>query len=213
MQITTPSDVLHTRATVGISAEPLLNPFTILYDSAETQLYTFQGFHADADRKGRALAVIQGVNLIRECLGRHPHSLGDYSMAGAKGRCHVERKSMDDAHGTILGWSADNKSNDINRRDRFEQELANLSNIEAAHVVVECSWREFLDRAPEYDQGRKTAECNRKILNRSVISWKQQYGVGWQFCDSRRDAEEFTFDFLRMFYKHHRKEIEKELGK
>lgn len=195
------------RADVGKSKEPLLNPFGILVDSAEQHPFTFQGIHADSDRKNRLLVVTPGINLHRVCLGRHPHSLGDYSIEGFIGRCHVERKSMADAHGTILGWSSDGP--DYGRRERFEQELANLANCQAAAVVVECSFGELLDNAPEYDNGKKTAACNRKILSRSVIAWTQDYGVPWLFCESRRHAEITTFRWFDRFYRKHKKEIQK----
>lgn len=192
-----------TRADVSTSDEPLLNPFTILIDTAEQHGFTFTDIHADADRRNRLLVVTPGINLIRESLGRHPNSLGDYSIAGYVGRCHVERKSMDDAHGTILGWTEG--GGDHNRRERFEQELANLSNVECAAVVVECTLGELLARAPEYDQGRKTAACNRKILHRSIIAYMQDYpGVAWFFCDHRRHAEVTTFRFLERYYEKHR---------
>lgn len=189
------------RADVSTSTEPLLNPFTILVDSAEQTPFTFQGIHTDSDRKNRLLRFIPGVNIIRQCLGRHPNSLGDYSIDGFVGRCHIERKSMDDAHGTLLGWpDADGGS----RRERFERELRNLANCECAAVVVECSFGQLVERAPEYDQGRKTAACNAKIIERSVIAYQMDYGVPWLFCDDRRSAEVVTFHFLDRFWQKHK---------
>lgn len=196
------------RANVGKSNEPLLNCFNILIDTAEQQPFTFDGIHADADRGNRLLVVSPGLNLFRECLGRHPHSLGDYSIAGYVGRCHVERKSMDDAHGTILGFErsagGDAVVADSGRRNRFEQELANLANCECAAVVVECSFGELLARAPEYDLGKKTAKLNRKILARSIIAWHQTYPVPWLFCDDRRAAEVITFRWMERFWEKHK---------
>jgi DNA excision repair protein ERCC-4 len=189
------------RADVSQSVEPLLNPFTIIVDTAEQHPFTFAGIHADSDRKNRLLRFVPGVNVIRQCLGRHPHSLGDYSIEGFVGRVHVERKSMDDAHSTLLGWSGDG---DVNRRERFECELRNLSNVECAAVVVECSFGQLVDQAPEYDQGKKTRACNAKILERSVIAYQQDYGVPWIFCDDRRSAEVVTFCFLNRFWQKHK---------
>lgn len=203
MQITLPPTDTKKRANVGRSTDPLLNPFAILVDTAEQTPFTFGGIHADADRHNRLLVVSPGINLLRHCLGRHPHSLGDYAIEGYIGRCHVERKSMDDAHGTILGWSGEVA--DRNRRERFEQELANLNNIECAAVVVECSLGELLARAPEYDHGKKTAKLNRKILLRSILAWQQDYSsVPFIFCESRRAAEVVTFRWLERFYEKHK---------
>lgn len=189
------------KATSRKRKTPLNLPFQILVDTAEQQPFTFTGIHADAAQDGCEIVVTPGIHLIRECLGRHPYSLGDYGIRGFEGRCHVERKSMDDAHGTFLGWTGGEA--DRGRRERFEQELANLSNIEAAAVVVECSLGKLLDNAPETDH--KTAVLNRKILHRSVIAWQQDYsGVCWMFCDSRRMAEVYTFRFLYRYWEKHR---------
>ncbi len=207
MQITLPPiEPPAKRANVGRSTDPLLNPFTIIIDTAEQTPFTFQNIHADADRHNRVLVVSPGINLLRSCLGRHPHSLGDYSIEGYVGRVHVERKSMADAHGTILGFSGSGSAalTDATRRGRFEQELANLSNVECAAVVVECSFGELLERAPEFDQGKKTAKLNRKILARSVIAWQQDYAVPFIFCDDRRSAEVVTFRWLERFFEKHK---------
>lgn len=189
------------RADVSTSLEPLLNPWTVLIDTAEQFPYTFDGIHADSDRKNRLLRFIPGVNVIRQCLGRHPDSRGDYSIEGFVGRVHVERKSMDDAHGTLLGWQIDGNNG---RRERFECELKNLANVECAAVVVECSFGQLVAQAPEYDQGKKTKACNAKILERSIIAYQQDFGVPWLFCDDRRAAEIVTFRFMERFYEKHK---------
>jgi hypothetical protein len=157
-------------------------PFTVLIDTAEQQPFSFAGIRGDADVGGRPIIVPTEP----QCLGRHPDSLGDYSLTGGKGRCHVERKSMDDAHGTILGWG--------DRRERFEKELENLSEIEAGAVVVECSLGELIRCAPELP--KTSAARNAKSLFRSVMSFQRRYSVRWIFCDSRRLAELATFRWL-----------------
>ena len=195
------------RATVQRSSDAEFNPFTILVDTAEQTPFRFRGIHADANKGGRTLVVSPGINLVRQCLGRHPNSLGDYSIEGFVGRCHVERKSMDDAHSTILGFTktVDGQRVELHgHRERFERELANLANIECGCVVVECSFGEFLNNAPEHELGKKTGLLNRKILARSIIAWQQDYGVPWLFCDDRRAAEVITFRWLERFWKKHK---------
>lgn len=205
MEVTLPATTAtptSSRADVSTSREPLLNPFVVVIDTAEQHPFTFAGIHADSDRKNRLLRFVPGVNIVRQCLGRHPHSLGDYSIEGMIGRVHVERKSMEDAHGTLLGWpDADGNGG---RRERFERELANLANCECAAVIVECSFGQLVAQAPEYDSGKKTAACNAKILERSVIAYQQDYQVPWLFCDDRRAAEIVTFRFLERFWMKHR---------
>lgn len=208
MQITVPHpELAPPRAAVHRSSDPEWCPFTILVDTAEQHAFAFQEIYGDADRNGRLLVISQGTNLVRQCLGRHPNSLGDYSIQGFVGRCHVERKSMEDAHGTILGFTktVDGQPvEDRGRRERFERELANLANIECGCVVVECSLGDLLKHAPEYELGKKTGLCNRKILSRPINAWLQDYGTPFIFCDSRRHAEVATFRWLERFWKKHK---------
>jgi hypothetical protein len=161
-------------------------PFTVIVDSAEQDSFTFQGLRADADQQARPLIV----PTERRALGRHPDSLGDYSLDSGIGRCHVERKSMEDAHGTILGWDG--------RRDRFEVELENLARMEAGLVVVECSFADLLRHAPAR---KNPAAVNAKIIQRSILAWMRRYHVPWCFSDSRRMAEINTFRFLEGWHR------------
>ena len=176
------------------SNNPITCPFTILIDSAEQSPWTFQGLRSDADRDNRPL----DVPTRWQCLGRFPQSNGDYSLDGYIGRVGIERKSMDDAHGTILGWDG--------RRERFEQELRNLQAMEAAAVIVECSFSDLLNHAP--DRGKKTKAQNAKSIHRSVLAFTQDYRVPWLFCDGRRMAEVTAFRFLERFWRK-REEAEK----
>lgn len=170
-------------------------PFTVLIDTAEQSPFTFQNLRTDAADGNRPLIVpVQYTSL-----GRHPDSLGDYSLdspIGGQGRCHVERKSMADAHSTILGWAR--KGEDTGRRERFERELELLSEMEAGLVVVECSFTQLIAQAPQY--GVRTAAQNAKALHRSVLSWMRKYRVQWIFADDRRMAEKSTFHWLRQWF-------------
>lgn len=177
--------------------EPYVVPFTVLVDSAESQPFTFTGIDGDADIDGRPLSI-----KTQWCsLGRHPHSLGDYSIEGYFGRVAVERKSMEDAWGTVLGWESQHqRDRDMpGRRERFEKELENLAGIEAAMVVVEASFDQCLREMPEW--GTKPARTNAKIFLRSVLAYMQDYKVPWLFCDGRRLAEVVTFRYLQRFWR------------
>ncbi len=180
----------------------IMSPFTVLVDTQEQHPYTFANLFADADQKHRPLIV----PTMYKALGRHPDGLGDYSIEGGQGRVHVERKSMEDAQGTILGWSG--------RRERFERELANLQQIEAPLVVVECSFGQLVAGAKQ--RGARSAADNAKILARSVLKYQQDFRVPWMFCDTRRMAEQFTFRFLERWWRKQREEMKragKEQGK
>jgi len=177
--------------------DPIVCPFTVLVDTAEGQPFTFTGLRADSD-KGRAPII---VNCQYSNLGRHPDSLGDYSIAGLVGRVHVERKSMEDAWSTILGWETKYETNRnlAGHRERFEKELENLSKIEAGLVVVEATRDQCLDLMPA--RGKKTIAENRKIFYRSTISFMQRFRVHWVWSSSRRAAEVDTFRWLERFWK------------
>lgn len=183
--------------------EPYTNPFTVLIDTQEGQPFSFHGLQADADKEHRPLVV--PVRWL--CLGRHPHSKGDYSIEGLQERIGVERKSREDCWGTVLGWETqtEKKLRDKNateatpRRERFKRELENLAKLDAALVVVEASLEDCLTNVPEW--GSKPAHENRKIFNRSILSMMQDFHVPWLFCDSRRLAEIETFRYLERFWR------------
>ena len=175
-------------------------PFTILIDSMEQQPFGFQDIAADKTetpgdlRKMVATGEIEQSE-IKLLVPTRFQALGvgkgDYSIEGWKGHANIERKSMADAHGTILGWGE--------HRERFERELEILAAMDCAAVVVECSLGQLLSEAPS--RGKKSASENRKILHRQVLSWQQSYRVPWIFCDSRRLAEITTFRILQRFWK------------
>jgi hypothetical protein len=162
-------------------------PFTVLIDSQEKMPFTFQGLQTDADQGKRPLII---PHEWRSLGSAH----GDYSIDGFEGLVHVERKSIDDALGTILGWGE--------RRERFTATLENLAGMDAAAVVIECSFAALLQYSPS--RGKKSAEENRKILFRQVLAWQQDYRVPWLFCDSRRMAEIATFRILERYFRKHR---------
>lgn len=171
--------------------------FTIYIDTAEQHAYSFTCLRSDADKSYTRLAV----DIEYRCLGRHPESYGDYSLAGGLRRCAIERKSMEDAQSTILGF------ND-GHRERFERELKNLSQIESPLILVECSLSDMLINAPEY--GKKTKQQNAKILFRSVLAYQQDYRIPWMFCDGRSLAEQAAYWFLHRWWEKNLKASKRE---
>lgn len=167
-------------------------PFVVLVDSAEQDGFTFQGMRCDAGQDHRPLVV----HCERKSLGRSEASLGDYSSDTGLGRCHIERKSLADLQSTILGFNS-------GRRERFERELQNLSEIQAGLVIIEANWDGFLIEAPNTDH--RQPQENLKILSRSVLALMQDYKVQWHFASTRRLAEHYTFRWL---YRFHEKQVE-----
>lgn len=165
----------------------------ILIDAMEQHPWTFQGIRADADRGYKILEV----QTRREALGP---GWGDYSLDGYRSACHIERKSAEDAHGTILGWGE--------RRERFMRELENLATVECAAVVVECSLQHLVATAPS--RGKKSAGENAKILFRQVLAWQQDYRVPWVFCEGRRMAEIAAYRILERYWLRQRHRIKQQ---
>jgi hypothetical protein len=182
---------------MAADAPHIICPFTILVDSAEGQPFTFQGIRADADKMNLPLLI----KTERSNLGRHPNSLGDYAIAGLIGHVAIERKSMDDCWGTVLGWATGfhEERGIAGRRERFESELANLSRLPAPLVVVEASLEQCIDEMPEW--GVKPQAENKKIFMRSIISFEQRFKVNWHFLSSRRAAEVWAFRWMERYWK------------
>lgn len=189
------------------SEPPITCPFTILVDTAEQQPWTFQGIRGDAKDDYRPLAVPWRYS----ALGRHPNSLGDYSIDGYVGQVAIERKSMEDCWGTVMGWESarDQDRGTLGRRDRFKVELQNLAAVPVSAVFIEATLETCLQNMPSW--GKRPAEINRKIFFRSVLSFQQDFRVQWLFVDGRRTAEVMAFRFLERFWRK-QKERERELS-
>lgn len=165
----------------------LVCPFVVIVDSAEQQPWTFDGIHADAVDDNRGVIVQTETG----SLGRHPDGFGDYSIKGYERQVAIERKSVQDCQSTILSWGEG--------RDRFEQELHNLSCIQASLVIVEGTFWQVVDH--QVDRRKTEHSSIRKQVMRSIIAFQQDYRVPWLFCDSRRLAEVTAFRFLERFWK------------
>ena len=164
-------------------------PFTVIIDAQEKQPFTFQ----DITGPGGIPLI---VPTMWKALGV---SNADYSIAGHEEHILVERKSLDDAHGTILGF------ND-GRRDRFERELENLSSKAVAAIVLETTLDELIATAPQW--GKRTARQNAKTLFTSVLALQQDYRIPWIFAGSRPFAELALFRILERYWRH-REEADK----
>lgn len=193
------------RRPVAKTIKPVRLRWRVVIDTAEQHAFSFTDIKADAAQQYRPIQV----ETVRRCLGRHPNSLGDYSLESVNGWqttpawCYVERKSLEDCQSTLLGFAD-------GHRARFESELSNLAGViqagGAALVVVECDLSSLLTAAPAGTT--RSSQVNARALHRSVVSLWREYGVPWAFCGSRRMAELTTFRFLESFWRHRRKGVE-----
>lgn len=175
------------------------SPFTIVVDSAEQNPWSFRGIRSDSkdeDQKIHAKTVVRS-------LGRHPNSKGDYSIDGYVDKVAIERKSVEDVIGTVLGFNDD-------RRKRFESELYNLA-AGISVIMVEGPIEQCIRQCGDY--GEKSARHQRKIFNRSILAYMQDFSVAWMFCGDRRHAEVNCYRWLYRYWWHNIKNKEIEQSK
>lgn len=160
-------------------------PFTVLIDAQEKRPFTFAGMRSDSREGGRPMLVPTRVVSLGP-------THGDYSIDGFERACHIERKSMGDAHGTFLSHGE--------RRDRWQATLEFLAEIPCAAIVVECTLGQLI--ASVQPRGTRSRATLAKTIHRQVMAWAEDYRVPFHFCDDRRLAEITTFRILQRFYRH-----------
>lgn len=194
---------------IEIAPGVVRTPFTILIDTAEKHPWEFANLAARSfiDKDMRHY----DVRTERRYLGV---GMGDYSIDLFQDRVAIERKSMADFQGTLLGWPHDisdpevrrtwNPHKSIHRRGRFKNELRKLQALECRAVIVEAPLGRCIAETEQW--GIRTREENGKYLHATYISWQQQFRVPFIFCDDRRLAEVTAFRILEQFWDRHRTE-------
>lgn len=179
-------------------------PFTILIDKQEKAPFSFDGIRArsflDKDQR------IYQPRTESRYLGI---GMGDYSILNYEGRIGIERKSMADWQGTLLGWrhevGAGDWTIDVDRRSRFKRELRTLAAMECKCIVIESSLGECLKQAPAW--GVRDSGTNAKYLFSTYLAWLSEFpAVPWVFCEDRRMAELAAFRIMEKFWARHAKE-------
>lgn len=156
-------------------------PYTILVDTREQRPYTFEGMHADADAKYTPLAVPTARATLKT---------GDYAILGLESAIAIERKSVADLVGTVLGG-----------RERWEAELERMQDYHASAVVVEGQIGDVALYVREGTKGKI------KSVSRSMLAWSIRFpGTHWWFLPNRRAAEVWTFRLLDRVYQESLKE-------
>lgn len=116
---------------------------------------------------------------------------GDYSLAGFADKIAVERKSIDDLIGCLLGKD----------RDRFERELARAASFERFAVVVEGALQDIAS-------GRYTSQMKPHAAMQSVMAFFIRYNTPFLFCGNREGAEYVTFSILQKYISELHKRLE-----
>ena len=107
---------------------------------------------------------------------------GDYSLPGCEALVAVERKSLDDLVGCLMGAG----------RDRFEKELSRAGGLESFAVVIEAS----MDDVRHH--GYRSRMEPHAVLQ-SVTAFAVRYGTSFIWAGSREGAEYSTYWFLQKF--------------
>jgi len=163
--------------------EPIVTPFTVVYDDREGLPFRFESIKADADQHHRPIAVQRKCRRL---------ITGDYTIEGFESLVCVERKSLFDLFQT-LGQG----------RSNFKEEHRRMSMMRTACVVIEAPWNEILFNPPAY------SDLVPKTIWRTAISWSIRYGVPWYAMPNRSAAESWTYRFLEMFYRHHQHQLKR----
>ncbi len=134
----------------------------ILIDSREQLPFTFGGYEVTPEVA--ALPV------------------GDYSLPGFQDRIAIERKSLDDLVGCLMG----------DNRKRFERELSRGAFLDLFAVVVEAS-------LADVSQGRYRSEMKAKSALQSIITFQVRYRVSFVWAGNRAGAEYMTYSLLTKY--------------
>lgn len=143
----------------------------IVVDSREQAPFTFEKYEVD---------VLPGALLT-----------GDYSLPGLESLVAIERKSLGDLVGCLMGSD----------RDRFERELSRAGGLEAFLVVIEASMDDV--RRHNY-----RSRMRPHAVLQSVAAFMVRYRVPFAWCGSREGAEYMTFSFLEKYAVEQRKRLE-----
>jgi DNA excision repair protein ERCC-4 len=137
----------------------------ILVDTREQRPFSFDAF-SGATTESAALPV------------------GDYSLPGFEDRAAIERKSLDDLVGCLMG----------SNRERFERELARGRHYDLFAVIVEAS----LD---DLAQGRYKSEMKAHSAAQSLFAFQVRYRLSIIWAGNRSWAEYCTFSLLEKYFR------------
>ena len=134
----------------------------ILIDTREQTPFTFTGY--DVDPETATLPV------------------GDYSLPGFQDRAAIERKSLNDLIGCLMGKD----------RERFERELARGRHYDLFMVVVEGN-------LADVSQGRYHSDMKPQAALQSIITFQVRYRIPFVWAGNRTGAEYMTYSFLAKY--------------
>ncbi len=150
----------------------VISPHRLIIDTREENPWSF-GHIAQMKKDGGRPIVVQTV--------KRALSVGDYSIEGFEKIISIERKSKEDFFSCC-----------IHDRERFENQLRRLNELDHPYVMVECSYDSIM-------RGLEDSAVNPFAIIQSVIAWQQELcpKVRWWFPHSRNIAETWHTGFLK----------------
>jgi DNA excision repair protein ERCC-4 len=108
--------------------------------------------------------------------------VGDYSLPGFEDRVSIERKSLDDLVGCLMG----------SNRERFERELVKARYYDLFSVVVEAP-------LSSVSNGRYRSEMKAQSAMQSIIAFQVRYRLSIVWAGNRAGAEYVTYWLLSKY--------------
>lgn len=173
----------------AVTGELLVLPFKVIADDRERAGgWRFMGQDGGAKHKHRPLLVPMTYARLQTA---------DYRIDGLP--CFIERKSHDDAIGSIGGGHV-----------RFRAEHERMQAIIEAGgfccVIVESSLSAIVE---ELEGGLSARDLSAETAIGVVASWQQRYRVPWNFAGTREVAERLA---LRVMWKFFEQQQEQKRG-
>ena len=109
-------------------------------------------------------------------------STGDYSLPGFEDKVGIERKTIDDLVGCLMGKN----------RDRFEKELARAKSYELFAVIIEADLITL-------SQGNYQSNMKSHSAIQTITAFHIRYGIPFLFCGNRSGAEYMTYSLLQKY--------------
>lgn len=134
----------------------------ILIDTREQTPFTFRGYEAVTETA--------------------PLPVGDYSLPGFEDRAAIERKSLNDLIGCLMGRDG----------ERFERELSKGRVYDLFCVVVESS-------LADVSRGKYRSEMKPHAALQSIITFQVRYRIPFVWAGNREGAEYVTFSMLQKY--------------
>ncbi len=108
--------------------------------------------------------------------------VGDYSLPGFEDRAAIERKSLDDLIGCLMGKD----------RERFERELVKDRAYDLFAVVVEAALAGL-------SKGRYRSAMKPQAALQSIITFQVRYRIPFVWAGNRTGAEYMTYWLLAKY--------------